>query len=289
MNILILGVSGMLGSAMFRILSHDVRYKVIGTVRSSCNYQQLINGCERSTIICDVDVEREDSLLSVFGDVSPDVVINCVGLVKQLADADNPLLAVPINSLLPHRLAAMCKVAKSRLIHISTDCVFSGKKGLYQETDVPDAYDLYGRTKLIGEVNYPHAVTLRTSIIGHELKGSRSLLCWFLSQEGSVKGYAKAVFSGLPTDELARVVRDYVIPRSELSGLYHVSSKPIDKLSLLNLIADAYSKQIDIIPDTDLVIDRSLCSDRFTDATGYIAPEWPELIHNMHVFSNREK
>jgi len=283
MKVLVLGVSGMLGSAMYRVLSQDANLSVFGTVRSGAA-KAAFDEALRSNVLVGVDVESQDSLVAAFGSVGPDVVVNCVGLVKQLADANDPLQAVPINSLLPHRLAALCKVAGARLVHISTDCVFSGDKGNYLESDFPDAYDLYGRTKLIGEVDYPHAITLRTSIIGHELSGARSLLCWFLAQEGRVKGFTQAVFSGLPTNELARVVRDFVIPRPALHGLYHVAAKPIDKYALLKLIADVYGKSIEIDPDDQLKIDRSLCADRFRDATGYAAPEWPELIQAMYKF-----
>ena len=205
-------------------------------------------------------------------------------MVKQLADANDPLQAVPINTLLPHRLAALCDVAGARLVHISTDCVFSGATGNYLETDFPDAYDLYGRSKFLGEVDYPNAITLRTSIIGHELKGGRSLVGWFLSQEASVKGFTKAIFSGLPTMELATIVRDVVLDRRELRGLYHVAAKPINKFDLLSLLAKAYGKEIEIIPSDDLVIDRSLCGEKFRLATGYVAPEWPILVKRMAEF-----
>lgn len=283
MKVLVLGVSGMLGSAMYRVLSQDPKLTVFGTVRSGAA-KAAFDEALRPNVLVGVDVESQDSLVAAFGAVGPDLVVNCVGLVKQLADANDPLQAVPINSLQPHRLAALCKVAGARLVHISTDCVFSGDKGNYLESDFPDAYDLYGRTKLIGEVDYPHAITLRTSIIGHELSGARSLLCWFLAQEGRVKGFTQAVFSGLPTNELARVVRDFVIPRPALHGLYHVAAKPIDKYALLKLIADVYGKSIEIVPDDQLKIDRSLCADRFREATDYVAPEWPELIQAMYKF-----
>jgi dTDP-4-dehydrorhamnose reductase len=283
MKILILGVTGMLGNAMFRLLCRDSEHEVFGSARSSSALRYFDESLARQ-IVTGVDVESHDSLVRTFGAVQPDVVINCIGLVKQLSDANDPLQAVPINSLLPHRLAALCKVASARLVHISTDCVFSGAKGGYLESDFTDAYDLYGRSKLLGEVDYPHAITLRTSIIGHELAGARSLLCWLLAQQGPVKGFTKAIFSGLPTNELARVIRDVVLPNPELHGLYHVASKPIDKYSLLGLVADVYGKAIEIVPDDSLIIDRSLSAERFRMATGYVAPEWPELIQKMFEF-----
>jgi len=283
MRVMILGVTGMLGNAMYRVLSESSGLAVYGTARSE-NARRYFPDSLSSKIVVGVDVENYDSLVRTFAAVRPDVVVNCVGLVKQLADANDPLLAVPINTLLPHRLAALCQATGTRLVHISTDCVFSGAKGSYLETDFPDADDLYGRTKLLGEVDYPHAITLRTSIIGHELSGNRSLVNWFLAQQGSVKGFTRAIFSGLPTVELATVVRDVVLPRTELHGLYHVSSKPINKFDLLQLVAQAYGKTIKINPAEDVVIDRSLNSDRFKEATGYLPPEWPVLVQRMYEF-----
>jgi dTDP-4-dehydrorhamnose reductase len=216
--------------------------------------------------------------------VRPDVVVNCAGLTKHKPEAEDPLVSIPINTLMPHRLAGLCKLVGARLIHVSTDCVFSGEKGSYTEDDFADARDVYGKSKALGEVDYQHAITLRTSTIGHELQSTYGLLDWFLSQQGRCKGYTNAIFSGLPTVVFAQVVRDVVIPHAELSGLYHVAAKPINKFDLLKLIAEVYGKSIDIVPDEKLVIDRSLDATRFRLATGYTAPEWPELINTMHVY-----
>lgn len=283
MRILILGVTGMLGNAMFRVLSETPIHEVYGSARSE-SARHYFDDDLSPQIICGVDVENYDSLVRIFGIVKPDAVINCIGLVKQIADVEDPLRAIPINTLFPHRLAALCRVSGARLVHISTDCVFSGKKGDYLEADFPDANDLYGRSKLLGEVDHPHAITLRTSIIGHELAGNRSLIDWFLAQQGSIKGYARVVFSGLPTVELSRVVRDAVLPRPELRGLYHVASSPINKYELLKLVAEVYGKTVEIVPDDQLVIDRSLNADRFRSATGYDVPEWPVLVRRMYEF-----
>lgn len=283
MRVLILGASGMLGNAMFRVFSEQPGNVVFGTVRSESARRHFAEQLQQN-ILGGVDVENQDSLARLFGAVQPELVINCVGLVKQLAESADPVLTIPINSLLPHRLAALCLVAGARLLHVSTDCVYSGVKGGYVESDFPDADDLYGRTKLLGEVDYPHAVTVRTSIIGHELAGSRSLINWFLAQEGTVNGFTKAIFSGLPTVVLARVVRDVIAPRSELRGLYHVAAQPISKFDLLRLVADVYGKRIDIVPNDSLVIDRSLDPARFGAATGYSAPAWEDMIRTMHEY-----
>ncbi|MBS3953161.1 MAG: SDR family oxidoreductase [Methylomicrobium sp.] len=283
MRILVLGASGMLGNAMMRVLSEKTDWQVYGTVRSAsarCLFEPGI----ADRLIAGVDVEQHDSLLQAFIQARPDVVINCVGLIKQLADADDPLQAIPINALLPHRLARMCELAGARLVHMSTDCVFAGDKGNYRESDPPDAKDLYGRSKFLGEVAYPHAVTLRTSIIGHELQSAHGLVGWFLAQQGHCNGYTKAIFSGLPTVVLAQIVRDVVIPHSALSGVYHVAAQAISKYDLLKLIAAVYGKTIEIVPSDKLVIDRSLDAGRFREATGYVAPAWPELIETMHTY-----
>ncbi len=281
MRVLVLGASGMLGNAMIRILSEKKDWEVFGTIRSD-RVKRFFSPEIADHLVIGGDVENIDSLINIFGEVKPAVVINCIGLIKQLADADDPLLALPINAILPHRLARLCKVAGARFIHVSTDCVFSGAGKGYTEDDIPDATDLYGRSKLLGEVHYKNAVTLRTSIIGHELQSCHGLIDWFLSQHGQCKGYSRAFFSGLPTVAFAEIVRDVIIPQQGLSGLYHVAANSISKLDLLRLVAEIYGKSIEIIPDDNLVIDRSLNSDRFQAATGYVAPAWPELIRKMH-------
>lgn len=282
MKILVLGVTGMLGSAVFKQLCADERYQTWGALRNPNGLRYFPQGAH-ARLVSNIDVMDQDALVAVLEAVRPDVVINCIGLIKQLSIAKDPLAALPINSILPHRLSRLCGLAKARLIHISTDCVFSGRKGKYIESDPSDADDLYGKSKFIGEIHeLPNAITLRTSIIGHELSSQNGLVDWFLSQNGSVKGYTKAIFSGLPTVELARVMRDYVIPAPKLHGLYHVSAEPIDKLSLLRLVAEVYGKKIDIVSDEQVRIDRSLDSSHFQRASGYIPPSWLELVRLMH-------
>jgi len=282
MRILVLGASGMLGNAMLRVMSKQEAWSIFGTVRVADPTLQA--AAPRAVLIPGVHADHPDSLLAAFSRARPDVVINCAGLVKQFSNADDTLVAVPINTLLPHRLARICEVAGARLVHVSTDCVFSGKQGNYSESDVADAQDVYGRSKLLGEVDYPHAVTLRTSIIGHELRSSHGLIDWFLSQRARVRGYTEAIFSGLPTCELARVIRDFVIPHASLRGIYHVASEPISKYELLRLVNVVYGKALEIEPDDTVKICRSLNADRFREVTGYVAPSWPELVTRMRDF-----
>ncbi len=283
MKVLVIGASGMIGSTVLRVLSEKKDWQVFGSIRNS-DTKRFFSPVIREYLIDGVDVEQHDGLVNILNQVRPDVVINCAGLTKHKPEAEDPLVCIPINTLMPHRLAGLCKLVSARLIHISTDCVFSGEKGNYTEDDFADARDVYGKSKALGEVDFPNAITLRTSTIGHELQSSYGLLDWFLSQEGQCKGFSRAIFSGLPTVVFAQVIRDVVIPHPELTGLYHVAAKPTNKFELLKLIADVYGKKIDIVRDDKFVIDRSLNASRFFDATGYVAPEWPELIKLMHVY-----
>ena len=289
MKILILGASGMLGNAMLKVFLEKSDLIVYGTVRGDSSSKNNNFRSESSRILTNVDVLADNDLLRVMAEVKPQVVVNCIGLVKQLAHVNDPLIALPINSLLPHKLALICTAVGSRLVHVSTDCVFSGKKGMYLETDEPDATDLYGKSKQLGEVTQKkNVITIRTSIIGHEVSGCRSLIDWFLSQSGSVNGYNNAIFSGLPTYELARVIRDFIIPRPELFGLYHVSADPIDKYSLLKLVKDVYEKDIQILQDSSYVVDRSLVSTKFRNKVGYSPDNWLQLIKLMNEYFKKE-
>jgi dTDP-4-dehydrorhamnose reductase len=273
----------MLGNAVVRVLSENSHLAVFGTVRAEPS-KRFFNESIAKRLLSGVDVEQQDSLTQAFVHTRPDVVINCVGLIRKLSDVSDPLQAIPINSLLPHRLAHLCELSGARLIHISTDCVFNGDKGGYTESDSFDAKNLYGISKYLGEVSNPHTITLRTSIIGHELQGAHSLVDWFLSQETKCNGYTRAIFSGLPTVVLAQLIRDVIIPGEMLSGVYHVAAKPISKYDLLKLIAEVYGKSIQITPDDSLLIDRSLNAAKFRAATGYVAPEWSALIRLMHAY-----
>jgi dTDP-4-dehydrorhamnose reductase len=282
-NILIVGVSGMLGHSSYRLFASSPGFRVTGTVRSS-NGLDVLPRNDKARIVEAIDISDFDRLVRLFADERPDVVINCVGVIKQLSAAKDPLISIAINALFPHRLAQLCAAANARLVQISTDCVFAGHRGNYRENDYPDAEDLYGRTKFLGEVDSPNAITLRTSIIGHEIGTAHSLIDWFLSQRGpEVRGYRKAIYTGVPTVELARIVRDLVIPRPELKGLWHLSSAPISKYDLLKLVANIYGKNIKIIPDDTVNIDRSLDGSRFREVTGYVAEPWDDLVKLMHA------
>lgn len=281
-RILILGGTGMLGHKLFSRLNEDSNLEVFATARSSENLDQWFAPELVSRIRTQVDADNFDTVIRALAAIQPNVVVNCIGLIKQLPWASDPLSAITVNSLLPHRISMVCRTAGARLIHISTDCVFDGIKGNYTENDESNACDLYGRSKFLGEVSYPHCVTLRTSIIGHELKSWLGLVEWFLGEQQTVKGFTKAIYTGFPTSELVKIIRDYVIPNPDLSGLYHVSSEPISKYDLLKLVAEKYSKNLEIEPYDLFVQDRSLNSDHFRRETGYTPPSWAEMVGEMH-------
>jgi dTDP-4-dehydrorhamnose reductase len=282
-RVLILGATGMLGYTLFMHSLSRQDLDTYAAVRDSASLTNWFPAHALGKIIQKVDAYNNDSITRAVAISQPDIIINCIGLVKQTPLASDPLAAIPINALLPHRLAMICKATGARLIHISTDCVFSGSKGNYSENDDSDANDLYGRTKYLGEVSYlPHCVTLRTSIIGHELKGKIGLLEWFLSQNEKIKGYTKAIFSGFPTIELAQIILERVLPNPHLAGVYHVSSQPIAKYDLLRLVSEKYAKKIEIERYDDFCEDRSLDSSLFRRLTGYSPPLWPVLIDKMH-------
>jgi len=279
MKILILGGSGMLGHRLWLNLSQV--HETWVTVRGDGSQIPDISEFPRRYIRPHVDGLIFDEVNRALASIHPDLVINCIGLIKQDPRVNDPLSSIKINALLPHKVSLICKVAGIRMIHISTDCVFSGKKGMYVEGDPPDAEDLYGRTKFLGEVVYPHTVTLRTSIIGRELKVRLGLIEWFLAQKEKIRGYKKAIYTGFTTDEFSRIIQNYVIPRTDLNGVYHISSDPISKYDLLMLVKEAFKRNITIFPDEDFVSDRSLDSTHFRKKTGYIPPLWPEMVDEL--------
>jgi dTDP-4-dehydrorhamnose reductase len=279
MRLLVLGATGLLGHTVFQTLMKSKDIDVIGTLRSE-DQKSAFDISIQSQLIGGIDVANQSILTEVFDKVRPDQVINCIGYTKH--QPASSMLYMALNSVLPHRLLELSNQFNSRLIHISTDCVFSGERGNYQESDIPDADDLYGKSKILGEIFDSNSITLRTSIIGHELLTNYSLLNWFLAQHDSCEGYRNAIFSGLPTVVFAEIIRDLVIPNAHLSGLYHVSASPINKFDLLTLIAKIYQKKILIKANDEIKIDRSLNSKKFKDVTGFSPPPWENLINYMH-------
>lgn len=280
MRVLVLGASGMLGHMVMRYLCATGAHDAVGAARRTDLHRHVPAAVADRLIACP-DLGEPRNLEPLLAATAPDAIVNCVGVVKQLAQANDPLVAVPLNTLLPHQLARLTRGGTTRLVHLSTDCVFSGKRGGYTEQDAPDATDLYGLTKLLGEVDQPNAVTLRTSMVGRELGSRNGLVEWFLAQRGQVRGFTRAVFSGLTTYELARVIVDVVLARPALHGVYHVAGPPITKHDLLVLLAAHYGRAIEVAADDQLVLDRSLGAAKFQEAARYAAPGWATMVAEM--------
>lgn len=279
MRILILGGDGMLGHQLLKSLA--VRNEVKVTLRQDIEAYRKFCLFTDLNSFTGIDVRSLERLSEVIANFHPEVVINAVGIVKQRETAKEIIPSLEINSLLPHKLSVLCKMAKTRLIHLSTDCIFSGKKGNYKENDLSDADDIYGRTKYLGEVHDPHCLTLRTSIIGYELSRKKSLLEWFLSQTDTVKGFTKAIYTGFTTLEMSRIIEKLLIEHPEASGIYHVSSEPINKYNLLLLCREKLGHAIEIVPEDTFCCDRSLDSTRFRTEFKYTPPTWSSMIEEL--------
>ena len=270
----------MLGHKLVQVLTRDA--EVWTTFRGNLGVAQKFGLFDERRSIEGINIENVDAIRKAVLESAPDVVINAVGIVKQLPSSKDTIRALTVNSIFPHRLNELASEFGFRLICISTDCVFDGEKGNYLETDTPNARDLYGISKNLGEVLSDRCITVRTSIIGRELQTSHSLVEWFLSNEGkAIKGYANAIYSGFPTIVLAGIIRSLIFEHAELTGLFHVSSDAINKFELLKLLKDAYRANILIEPDEEFRIDRSLNSNRFRDLTGFAPESWGQMVAQM--------
>jgi len=269
----------MLGHKLF--LGLGEAFEVHGSVRSEPAALRDHGIFTTANTVFERDMLHPGDLERTLDEVSPDAVVNAIGIVKQRPVSADVLVSLELNAVLPHRLARLCADRGARVIHISTDCVFAGTRGGYTEDDISDATDVYGRTKQLGEVTGPGCLTLRTSIIGLELARFRSLIEWFVRQKGTVPGFRRAIFSGLTTVELTRVIGRVLADHPELSGLFHVASQPISKFDLLARFADLAGMDVDVVPDDKTAIDRSLNGTKFFQATGYSAPPWDRMLAEL--------
>jgi len=282
MKILILGGSGMLGHKLYQQLS--LKFETYVTLRNYIKELDELNIYKNNHIRTNIDAFNFEEVKNIILNLKPQVVINCIGIIKQLKEAKNQKISIYINSFFPHLLSELCQHYNTRLIHISTDCVFSGNKGNYSEVDISDAQDLYGRTKYLGEVGSGKSLTLRTSIIGHELFSNISLVDWFISNKANVvKGYTNAFYTGFPTitlaKELVRIIKEF----PQLNGIYNLSSEKISKYQLLEIIKKVYSIDKEIIPFGEFNCDRSLDSAVYRKLTGFLPSTWLAMIEEMHV------
>ena len=280
MRALILGGGGMLGHRLW--LEMRNRMDTYVAIRRPLGDYAALGLFDEARTIDIVDATTDDDLDRALETARPDVIINAVGVVKQRREAEHATNTIAVNSLLPHRLSDRCAAADARLIHVSTDCVFSGSRGAYRETDVPDARDLYGRSKLLGEVVRAGCVTLRTSMVGREIGSSHGLVEWFRSRRGDmVPGFTRARFSGLTTLELSRVIARIIESHTDLTGLWHVAGEPIAKYDLLSMMNDRFGLGSTLEADDSFICDRTLDASRFMNATGYRPPTWPEMVAEL--------
>ena len=280
MRCLILGGDGMLGHRLFK--SWRPRHEVRVTLRGDLAHYASYGLFSAENAYDHVDVRHTDRLLEVLSEFRPEAVVNAVGIVKQREAAKAPLPCLEVNALFPHRLNFLCRTFSARLVHVSTDCVFNGRRGAYREQDPADAEDLYGLSKYLGEVAEPPGVTLRTSIIGVELKAKRSLVEWFLAQRGTIRGFTRAIYTGLTAAEMARVMEMVLTEHPHLAGVWHVASEPISKHELLSKLCRRLGRRDVVIePDASVACDRSLRGDAFAQATGYAAPSWDHMLDEL--------
>lgn len=281
MKVLVLGATGMLGSAVYIVLSRSAGFVVQGTVRSLDAISLFPAECALGLVNV-ADLEDLAELGQLLDRCAPDAVVNCLSARNPLPT--DPMKTLSMFAVLPRRLSMLCDQRGIRLVQISSDGVFSGERGRYCEDDLPDATDIYGVAKLLGELPEAHVLTLRTSVVGPELRRGTGLLEWFLSQDGLCTAYRRVIFSGLPTNVFAEIIRDAVLPSPQLHGIYHVAAPAISKFDLLQLVAQRYGKQIELVASDNPSSDRSLDACRFTAATGFVAPDWPRLVEAMHAY-----
>lgn len=280
-TILVLGASGLVGNMVFRVLSEDNSYYTYGTIRSDVSKKYFIPLLSKNLITVD-NILSPNNILALINKIQPNIIINCISIGRPIPHEFSLLL--PSLALFPRRLYYFCELMGIRLINISSDGVFSGKLGNYSETDVPDAQDPYGQSKLLGEV-LGNALTFRTSFIGPELFHKMGLLEWVLSNSGTCAGYSSSIFSGVTTLEFSKFLKNVAIPNKKLAGIFHLASTPCSKFDLLNMIKIEYGLDLEIYPEVSLVVDRSLNASLLEFATGYTAPSWGDMLRSLREYS----
>ena len=277
LRVLVLGSTGLIGHQVFKHLNDLGNYEMY-----NISYRKKLN---KDSILC--DVRNEKKVISLIKSVNPNIIINCIGILIKGANS-NAQNAIYLNSYFPHLLMNLSDSINAKLIHIATDCVFSGEKEMpYVEKDFKDGKDTYAKSKGLGEITNEKHLTLRTSVIGPELKtNGEELFHWFMSQSGEIKGYTKAIWSGVTTFVLANVV-EWAI-ENKITGLYHVTNnKSIDKFSLLNLIKKHTKKDILIHPFDKKIIHKNFIDTR--KELNFIIPSYDKMIHEMFNAIKKDK
>lgn len=286
-KILILGITGMLGHQMWRVLRRTLdsqRFQIYGTVRGTVLALQRFDIFNTDGVIENVNASHFSELQKCLSDLQPDYVINCIGLTlrkKDLADIEK---CYQINSVLPQLLGQWCELNHAKLIHFSTDCVFDGQKGShYYETDLPTAQDHYGRSKFLGEVRTGKNLTFRLSIVGRELENKTEFLEWIFSQKNqTVSGFDQVMYSGLTTNFVAQEVCRVILKFPELSGLHQISSESLSKFAIINKVNQKFYLNIQVNKKSDYVSNKSLDCSAYSKQTGFKSPTWDELIDDLY-------
>lgn len=281
MRLLILGVSGLIGHNLYQELSSD--FEVFGTLHRSKNQYRNIAMFSGNNVVENVDVSKFEMLKGLLNAINPEVIINCVGITKRKIDNNSPSEPIYVNALFPHLLSSWANENNKRIIHFSTDCVFDGKIGNYNEDSITTAEDLYGRTKALGEINYKHTLTIRSSFIGLELFDRTELLDWFLAQEGKqIKGFKNTFYSGVSTKFMAKLVKDIIQKFPDLSGIYHLApEKPVSKFELLSIAKEVFKVNVDIVPDVLHVHTPTLDATKLRNKINFIVPSWNEMLNEL--------
>tara|TARA_B100000989_G_C19515946_1_gene461651 strand:- start:1430 stop:2311 length:882 start_codon:yes stop_codon:yes gene_type:complete len=288
MRILILGGSGMLGHTFFKVWKANSEVKVTLRKRLEDYEHNQIFGI--GEYFEGIDLRRLDTLRDVIISYKPDCIVNCSGVTKQICNEFNQEDVFTLNALLPHKLAGLCDNFGTRLIQLSTDCIYSGKKGNYNESDISDAEDLYGKSKYQGELNKTNSLTLRKSSIGLELGNKHGLVEWFLNQKGSILGFDKAIYSGFSSIHLAGLIESIIFDSPDLQGIYNIASKPISKYYLLSSLQERIDNfELDIIRDDKIKIDRSLNPSKFLEQTNLKFPSWEKMLDDLGEEINKRK
>lgn len=277
MKVLVLGAGGLIGHKLFQLLRSDTE---VYAALHHTSAHPLFGG---SNIFSGIDVLEFDRLTQLIGDVNADVILNCVGITKRNPNINDLELTIATNAHFPHRLASWAKTNKKRVIHFSTDCVFDGTAGPYSEHCNTTALDIYGKTKALGEIDYPHTLTVRSSFIGRELKAKTELLEWALSCRGkTIRGFDKAYYSGVSTICMARVIKRIIVEHQNLSGLYQLATdKPISKLALLNQINHSFQLGMKIETDSSFETRPTLIGTRLKSAINLAIPSWKDMLDEL--------
>ena len=286
MKVIIFGSNGLLGNTITKYFLDNSSYETFPILRDSSKIMLFKKKYHKSFIVIKNILDFEE-IKKKIKNIRPDILINCIGITNKVQKNNTSYFEdlIRVNSLFPHMLHRISLDLNARLIHLSTDCIYSGNKGNYNENDLPDPIDAYGRSKLLGELNYENTLTIRKSVVGHEFLTKKGLLEWFLDQNKIVQGYKNVIFSGLTVLELARLIDIYIIPRNDLKGIFHVSGEPISKFDLLKIFNEIYNKSIKIVPNESIKINRTLNGSHFNKVTGYKINSWSSLIKSMYEFN----